>query len=367
MIQKNKKGVSWKRVLLIGLCVFLSVLLVVAVGATIAVEYMLSRFEEVKPLNTETLPADKVEQIIQQTDPTRPDYTGPTLNSGDVTFDDEPAPEIPAEGTIQILLIGQDYRAGEPGVRQRSDSMILVSINKSDKTITMTSFMRDMYVDIPGIGGDKLNACYQIGGAPLLNQCLSQNFGIQVDGNVEVDFYGFMEIVDILGGIDVELTEAEAAWLNNNGNWDVEENSYWNLKPGKNHLNGSQALAYSRIRQITDDTDTSTRFNFADFGRTSRQRKVITAIMDRIKSMGMGDIDKLIPLMDKIIEHVATDLTREQLIQYVREILPILTSAKIQNLRIPADDTFYFAYVGGKDAIVVDFGANRKILQDYLS
>lgn len=110
-----------------------------------------------------------------------------------------------------ILLIGQDKREGES--RQRSDSMILATLDKDQRTVSLTSFMRDLYVAIPGYSTTRINAAYAYGGMELLDATLEENFGVKIDENVEVDFEVFQVLVDKVGGIDLELTQAEADYI----------------------------------------------------------------------------------------------------------------------------------------------------------
>ena len=119
--------------------------------------------------------------------------------------------EADASNIKSILLIGQDKREGES--RQRSDSMILATLDKDQGTVSLTSFMRDLYVAIPGYSTTRINAAYAYGGMDLLDQTLEENFGVKIDGNVEVDFEVFQVLVDKVGGIDLELTQAEADYI----------------------------------------------------------------------------------------------------------------------------------------------------------
>ena len=112
---------------------------------------------------------------------------------------------------INILLIGQDRREGES--RARSDTMILVSVNTERKSISLVSLMRDLYVQIPGYSDNRINAAYQWGGMELLDETVLENFGVEVDGNVEADFEQFETIIDILGGVDVEMSKGEAEYM----------------------------------------------------------------------------------------------------------------------------------------------------------
>ena len=365
--KKTAKAGGWQRRLMVVLCVVLSVILVLGLSLTIAWEILVERrLDALKGLDSGTISPEEMDKLYAQTDPVASDFAGPVISGSDVDWGNDPAQTIGGDHIINILLIGQDRREGQG--RQRSDAMILCTINKDKKTLTLTSFMRDMYVQIPGYRNNKINACYQIGGSELLNSCLKKNFGVVVDGNVEVDFAGFMEIVDILGGVDIKLTAAEASYLNTYGNWDSGEtyDHSWQLIEGMNHLNGEQALAYSRIRKVKAEDDGSGRSD-SDYGRTGRQRRVLDAMFAKLTQMGLDDIDKALPLIDKVIEHVATDMDKEQIIRYARELLPILSGLKLVNQRIPADGMYYSAYVDGLDAIVPDLEENRQLLLETLN
>ena len=127
-------------------------------------------------------------------------------------FPTEPVkPPEKSKNVINILLIGQDETV--PGVRARSDSMILVTFNTATKDVTFTSFMRDAYVQIPGYSPNKLNHAYQYGGVKLLNKTLKVNYGVEVDGNIEINFEQFKAVIDMLGGVEVELTEKESWYM----------------------------------------------------------------------------------------------------------------------------------------------------------
>lgn len=346
MKKSDKKPVSVKRRLLIALCVVLAVVLAALIVVTAYVEKVLggiNRFDGSEP----TLSQEEIDNILNNGDK----GTGPSMDDDDVHFGDNPAVTIGGEEIINIMLIGQDRRAGEG--RQRSDAMILCTVNTKNATLTMTSFLRDIYVKIPGYRNNKINACYQIGGMELLDACLEENFGIHVDANIEVDFNGFMKLIDTVGGVEITLTAAEAGYLNRNGNWGVEENQGWKLKEGVNTLTGSQALAYSRIRAIG-----------MDFERTERQRKVLTALVEKAKELNLLQINDLIT---DAVSLVTTDMTNKEIFGYAADLFPLLTKLKVQTQRIPADNTYSFADLpGAGDSIVIDFDANRQLLVDTL-
>lgn len=347
MSHGKRQGVSWKKVLLSVTAVVLALILMAMVFITVYWKQKLDLINYVDPDVDTTLSSQQIQQILEQTDPTDPTFTGPVMNEDDIDWGPkDPVVITGGEDTLHILLIGQDRREGES--RQRSDAMILVSINKAKKTVTLTSFLRDMYVQIPGYKANKINASYALGGMKLLDATLEKNFGVQVDGNVEVDFGGFMEIIDLIGGVEIELTEEEAGFLNRSGNWDVSSSKGWKLKKGVNQLTGEQALAYSRIRYIG-----------MDFERSERQRKVLTAVFEKVKGMNLLELNSL---LDQILPLITTDLSGSQITGYLMEYAPMLLDLKIVTQRIPVDGSWDFAWVAGYDAIVVNFDKNRDFL-----
>mgnify|MGYP002734953763 CR=1 FL=1 len=309
-MEKNKNGKrSVKKILLAILCVILALVLIALLAVVIIGKLMLgkiNRFDETQP----TLSSSEIEQILQETDPPDPTFTGPVLTPEEVTIPTAPTEIVTdSDNIINFLLVGQDRREGEP--RQRSDSMILVTINKSKKTLTMTSFLRDIWLTIPGYYDQRLNVPYVIGGFDLLNATLERNFGVSSDNNIEVDFNGFIDIIDTVGGVDIYLTSAEANHLN--------ESSDWNLHEGSNCLTGKQALDYSRIRVIG-----------MDFGRTNRQRTVLLSLFNKIKSLSWLE---MYPLLNKILPLVTTDMTDDEILTYAKELLVILPELEIVSQR----------------------------------
>ena len=349
---KGPRRISWQRVSLSILCVILALVLFVMLFATAYVHHLLGLvtggdnsdlFATIDPLAT--LPPDPDHD---------PNYTGPTVNPDDVpvnTLPSQPPEVLQSEGIINIMLIGEDRRPGEG--RQRSDSMILCSFNTKTNTITMISFLRDTYIpQIPGFKAEKLNAAYAKGGVNMLDQTLAAYFGVHVDANVAVQFDGFVGIIDMLGGVDIELTKKEATHLNQNA--DLYGNS-WNLKAGMNHLTGEQALAYSRIRKIDMDAM-----------RAQRQRKVLTALINAYKSKPVGE---MLTLASDILStgFIQTDMTSNEVLSYVSQLFPMLATATINSQQIPADGTYQDMKVGNITATkVCDFETNRKILQKIL-
>ena len=343
-----KKQGNGTRIALIVLCVILALVLALLVSATVFIEVTMNRINRA---NDETLSPEELEAIRNETVETDPDFSGPLINEDDISMPSGPADVInKGENIMNILLVGQDRRPGQP--RQRSDAMILCTINKTEKTLTMTSFMRDTYVSIPGYWNDRMNGAYQIGGFTVLYDTLEYNFGVSVEHGVEVDFSGFQQIIDLVGGVDIELTSAEASYLNRRGNWDVNNASAgtWGLREGVNHLTGEQALAYSRIRAIGND-----------FGRTSRQRTVLTALLDKAKTL---DLSELYRLMDGIIPLITTDMSNSDITGYVLELFPLLSGLRIVSQRVPADGDYSNATLSsGAQVLMPDLEACQEMLK----
>ena len=247
-------------------------------------------------------------------------------------------------GILNILFVGQDRREGEN--QARSDSMILCTFHKESKQITMTSFLRDLYVEIPGHASNRINAAYAQGGMPLLQKTLTHNFGLHIDGTVEVDFAQFSGIIDLLGGVTIELRQDEANVINK------ETGS--SLTEGTQILTGAQALVYSRIRNLDTDGDVS---------RTNRQRKVLHALLDAYKDIRLND---LVPMLSQLLPMITTDMNNGQLLVFALEVLPSLSQVQIVSQRIPSEGTYTDKTIDGMSVLAADMDAARTVLKDSL-
>ena len=284
-------------------------------------------------------------------------FDGPTVDATDsneeieaVKKEFEEAQKIGVQkvkGIENILLIGADrHGQGENG---RSDSMILVSINHNTGNIHLTSFMRAMYVCIPRSNGSvwsMLNAAYSWGGPNLL---VELNFRVKIDKYVVVDFAAFEKAVDLLGGVEIELTEKEAAH--------VKSNSGVPTAAGKQLLNGAQTRGYCQIRKIDND-----------FARTARQRKVINVLLQKAKSM---DFSTMLAIADEILPMVNTNLSNSEILVYLSRAIPMLKNPVTQRM-LPIENeagTSYIGriYVGGREMYRVDFEKNIKALHDFIN
>ena len=265
-------------------------------------------------------------------------YVGTTVKPESIAI--KTVAPIEADHLINILLVGQDRQAGQG--RQRSDTMILCSYNPNTNEVSLISFLRDLYVSIPGgYSNNRLNAAYAFGGFPLLYKTLEQNFGVKIDGGVEVDFGGFTELIDLIGGVDIYLTAKEAPYVATS------------CKEGINHLNGRNALNYARIRKID-----------SDFGRTNRQRTLILAVFDKLKH---SDTATLTSLVNKAMSMVTTDMSDSSITSLVTSFLPKVASVKINTYAVPFDGSYKSTYVRGMAVLVPENDAIReKLVSEYL-
>ena len=308
-MEKDKSTLSKKRnkpLLIIG--VIIAIILLVALAVYIAVNIFLSSIRRIDP-NAEY--GSNLYGV---------DYPGNAAK--DFTPENDPAETIFAgKNVVNILVVGQDRRQWDEEGPQRTDAMILCTIDRQKKTVTMTSFLPDLWVYVPGLYNQRLNMPYKLGGFPLLNNTLEYNFGIRADYNMEIDFYGFMEAIDSIGGIEVSLSGAEAKYLNKRGNWGVVTDPKWHLKEGENLLNGSQALAYTRIKELG-----------TEFERTNRHTKLLKALALKIEGMSSAD---LFDLSREIFPLLCTDMTNNQMFELILQLLPIMRELEINTQHIP--------------------------------
>ena len=204
----------------------------------------------------------------------------------------------------QVLLIGSDRRDGS--WNGNSDVMILASLNRNKKTISFISFMRDTGVNVPNVGYGKLNCSFAKGGAELLQSTLESNFQISIDNYIATDFVSMADIIDLFGGVDLDITDAEIpvinSYINEMATWRGFDPSEYQLSAaGTLHLNGLQAVGYMRDRYVGSN----------DFQRTERQRIVLQKLLEKLKTMNALEILKLGSSMTNLsIQH---NFTAEQI------------------------------------------------------
>ena len=264
---------------------------------------------------------------------------------------------------VNVLIIGNDYReeTGYSSSVGLPDSMMIGTLDKKHKTLKLTSLMRDQLVQIPGYGQNKLNATfgYSEDGVSLLYKTIAQNYNIKLDGYVELDFNAVKEVVNSVGGIDVELTESEANYLNTTNY--IKPSKYRNVKVGKNKLNGAQALGYSRIRKTvftpTGLTD--------DYGRTWRQRNVVNGVFSKVKSMSLSQLMDLAQTV--LSKYVKTDLSSSDIIGYIKDVV-LMGTTDIYQLQIPVEGYYSNDHDYGTlgDVLLPDLAANSEALNQFI-
>ncbi len=273
------------------------------------------------------------------------------------------------DNVVNILLIGIDGRTDEIETgTQHGDVQIIVSINKDDGSIKLTSVLRDLYVTIPGYKSkNRINVAYSRGGGQLAMRTMNNLLELNIQHYVVINFYGLASIIDQLGGIDIELTKSEAGAINtylrkNPPAYDNQEKGYKRVqlekKAGVQHLDGIQAVMYARLRSIDND-----------FKRSERQRHLLELLLDKVLDGGM-DMDKLFGLLEVCLPYAKTNMSTMDLLQLA---MGVLNSGMMDRLesgeslleqnRIPMDETWkYYTTDGG--ASVVAFRTDKRLKEN---
>ena len=260
-------------------------------------------------------------------------------------------PLLSSEEVFNVLLVGCDSRT--KGGAGRSDAMILVSVNKETEEIYLTSIMRDCYVTIPGKENNRINAAYAFGGGKLLLETVETNFAIDVDRYIGFDFCSFVDVVDSIGGIEIDVSEAELEVLNGyvvdlnaiNGR---KLDAYLLEDAGYQHLNGTQALCYSRIRHAGN----------GDFERTERQHEVIDAVVEKVKGVGLT---KMNDLLSSLLPGIKTNFTEKEILSSLVEAVDWL-GYEIKDLRLPVEGSYETMRVNKMSVLGIDLQKNYDAL-----
>ena len=233
----------------------------------------------------------------------------------------------------------------------RSDAMMVLTVNPLSQKLVMTSLLRDSYVDIPGHGQERLNEAYNYGGASLLKKTILQNYGIKIDAFMVVNFGDLIEFIDDIGGVEMKVTKKEVPVINKYTS-DQNKEIYGRkdnpdalpVKGGTYRFNGMQALAYARVRYVG-----------LDFGRTERQRKVLSASMKQLLSL---PVDRQVQVVAKYMLRVKTDLTIPELL-FLILVFATMDQYETSSIALPVEGTYQYKRVNGKEVIAVDLPANR--------
>lgn len=319
----KKKGL---KIFLIVIAVILALLLILAGAAYL---YLQSKL---KKMNIIELPKDTYAYTEPTDEVTRPPETGAAETTEATT--EATVPKMTADDIVNILFVGQAARAGEE--ETMADSTMLVSINTYTKEITCMSILRDSFVKLPDYKGHqcgraKFTVCYNLGyqwgggtagGMEMTNICLKDNFGIEVDYNVEVSFDSFIKMIDYIDGVDIDLTQAEADYLNKDTLY-VKRT----IEPGVQRLQGMEALSYARMRKAAGDSE-------SDIKRTERQRKVVEALLEKFRYRSIADLNKWI---DILLPMVSTTMTPTDVTKLAARVLPIFSELKIKGATVPME------------------------------
>jgi len=303
----------------------------------------------------------------------------PDYNDGTVTnVMDDPTPldlsHVELRGNTKnitnIMLIGVDGRKAE-GFRARSDTNMILTVNKANKTLKLSSLLRDVWVPLSGrdqngdgeYDYDKLNAAFYYGGFNMLSNTISDTFRVKIDKYIAVDFQAFEKAVDAMGGIDIELSAEEAAFIPVNSddpdrfatpdNPDLEPLGY---EAGVYHLNGQQTLAYCRIRTLYTDSD---------FARQNNQRKVIDQLMQKAHRMSFSTLTNVLLA---VLPYVQTNMTQQELFSYAAQALQYIDYDIYSDFSIPSGDNDFENYwIGdGLGLLLNDYEQSTLELHQYI-
>lgn len=327
---KTKKS-SGKKILLIVLVAVLLLIIGIAVAGIIYYNSVLSMVSRPEDITVPTLSEEEINELLGL------NVTEEATTEG-TTSPMETWPEIVSDQNItNIMVVGQAARIGEE--HRLADSNILVSINRETKTVTLTSILRDLRVNIPayeghGAGFNRINVVYHLGSyytgekidsMKMMEMCIENNFGVKVDYTIEVDFELFTTIVDLFGGMMLTLNQDELNYM-------ITYYSYYepiqDLVVGENWVDGFTALCYARMRKVGN----------GDWDRTSRQREVITQLFNRAKN---NNIITLNNCLKYVLPMITTDMSNEEITNLAFEILPMLKDMKINAQTIPFEGTWW--------------------------
>lgn len=375
---------AWKIILIVLLCI---VLLVGGV-ATAGWFYLNSKLEKITQAQIveQDVTGKDLSALIgnlDETEPSVPEEIAETTEATEATTE-EPTTEPPTEETepdygqsgkvVNILVIGQDSRAGEES--KLADGIMLLTLNKETRTLAMTSFLRDSYVQLPPeyrghtCGWNRINTSYALGyswfgdgGAmEMIDLTLERNYGVQVDGNVEVSFDTVIHLVDALGGVDINLVGDEFTTME----WwaDIYNGQYeWlgldkriEIHEGVTTLNGDLALAYARERHMNNADN--------DMNRAGRQRILIEEIIRKLTQLSPLELDKMVNM---VCEEIITDISVDDMKMYITELLPYIFNLNTVSYQCPTEGSYWGEMVqlpdGEGGVLKIDFNRNRKMME----
>lgn len=246
---------------------------------------------------------------------------------------------------LNILLIGTDERSDEFNVNARSDSMMILSLNFKTNKIRLVSLARNIPIDVPEVALDRdkiLTNAFRFGGADLVLHHVREYFRLDVDRYVRMNFYTFERLIDMVGGVDVELTIDEVMGLNGTHPLGTNARTKATVVEGENHLSGYDALQYSRLRYID-----------SDYYRIERQRNVVMNVIKNAKGMNFNELNAMLEAVAPLIK---TNFTQAEIRSIVYRLPVFLTGVDIENMSVPNDYSI-------RDFSFVKY---QKVLQDFI-
>lgn len=331
-VAKMPKDKKKKKKLLMILIPILSVFLVLIIAAAIFIGH---KFSLIDFDSNESTTIDPNQEFIEPSDEALDfgeidDATGNDFKEILKNWATNGGAKMSNHDIINILLIGSDASAEEAGranitEKGNTDVMMLVSINQIDDEIKLISFMRDSYTYMDQFDRyAKLNAACANGGPAYLVETIENDYKIEIDGYAMVDFDSFTQVIDVLGGVRVDVPQYVANYLSNKQTGIV-------FPSGENVLlDGEQALKFSRIRKSDADGDVS---------RVARQRQVVNALIEKAKSASLSEINEVI---DVILANVRTDVSKKSIISYAsKAVKEGWANYEITELTMPTPDTRY--------------------------
>ncbi len=323
-----------------GLKIFLIVLAVLVVIIAAAAIAGWTYFHNMaNKMNIIELPEDTYVYTEETTAPAETLEADETTEAAtEATTVETTVPPMTADDIINILVVGQSARAGEAS--QMADTTILVSLNTYTGTVTLSSVLRDSYVKLPDYKGHtcgraKFTVCYNLGyqwgggtaGAmEMTNICMKDNFGVEVDYNIEIDFESFTKVIDYLGGVDIELTQAEADYLNKDDLYVL-----YDVEAGVQHLDGMAALSYARMRKAEGDSE-------SDIKRSARQRILIETLLNKVRYLSLSELQGV---ADELLPLITTTMKSTDIAKLLVKIAPIISNLKIESGTIPVEGTYW--------------------------
>ncbi len=341
---KAEKCLGIKTVIIRILLVLIAFLLVLSLVVYCFVISKLNKLNRSSmPTHTETSTTATVETDAEISAPS-PSEVEAIAATGDIFADSD---------VFNVLLIGTDERTSEFSTNARGDACLLLSLNKTDGSVHLISFERGM--GVPILSGeyegqyDWLTHTFRYGGADLMMEEIQECFKVGVTHYVRVNLNTFIDGINAVGGVDIELTQAEADYINKSKS---ETKHVYEVTPGLNHLNGETALVYARCRKID-----------SDWSRIGRQRTVIQAAVDQVKEMNVFELNDL---MDTLLPLVQTNLTNGEIISLVLSAPKFIGQTMVQDT-IPIAGTYGgMTGMGGRSLYAVDFETNAQYLHEIL-